>query len=114
MLSSLPSNLSFLSTFHSEIEGGQDGIDEGPRFFSALAEHLPSRLPECLPQHLSNTLYAMAQLAFRHDAFLAAVCAYAPSRWPESTNQNLGNTCYALTQLCRPRHPPSGQSVREV
>ena len=89
---------SYLSSFLFHIDYGQDGSDEGHRFFTALAEHLPGRLPECLPQHVSNTLYAMAQLAFRHDAFLAAVCAYAPSRWPESTNQNLGNTCYALAQ----------------
>mmetsp|Transcript_17513 Transcript_17513/g.30651 ORF Transcript_17513/g.30651 Transcript_17513/m.30651 type:complete len:293 (-) Transcript_17513:32-910(-) len=77
-------------------------------FFSHAARAMPSRLAECKPQDISNTMYAFALLSMRNDQLFYSVASHLAaddSRLGSFSPQAMSNTVYAFGQL-GVRHRP--------
>jgi len=63
----------------------------------------PDRLFDFSSQHITNIVYAMGRVNFRHDGMLRAVAKFSAPRLKQFKTQELSNMIYAMSKL-RYRH----------
>jgi hypothetical protein len=67
--------------------------------FSGIAIQVARRIDECSPQAISNTVYAMSKVGFRHNGLLTALALSLPRRLHELTPQHVSNIMYSFGKL---------------
>ena len=75
------------------------GVDDHPTVMDKLLDSACERIDECVPQAVSNMIWACATLRHHHPNFSQAVAASAAPRLSSFQSQTLANTLWAYSVL---------------
>jgi len=91
-------DLNLITAFHRIAKSGERESVGDPRFHSLLAQ-VHSKVPQLQPNHLTNTVWALAKLGLRDEPLLDAIAAASLARMDSAATPELALTLWAFASL---------------